>query len=119
MQLVWRSLTKAPQPAKSFIWSFFAVFLCTFVLASISGSVWAFAVGLAAAGVFLFLFGFCTFRDINGTATVGSRIYTESRGLTPEQFTFADVPTIKAAGFAHMLIGLFFVVIAVIALIEG
>jgi hypothetical protein len=57
--------------------------------------------------VFLFLFGLHVFRDINGTASMWSRIYKESRGIRPEGFTFTDVPTIKAMGFMYMLMGAF------------
>jgi hypothetical protein len=64
--------------------------------------------GISGAGVFLFLFGLHVFRDINGTASMWSRIYKESRGIRPEGFTFADVPTIKAMGFMYMLMGAFF-----------
>lgn len=55
------------------------------------------------------LFGLYVFRDINDTATSWSRIYKESRGIRPESFTFADVPTIRGMGFMFMVGGFFFV----------
>lgn len=71
---------------------------------------WVVAIGLSGAGLSLFLFGLYVFRDINDTASTWSRIYKESRGIKPESFAFADVPTIRAMGFMHMIVGVFFVV---------
>ena len=119
MQLIWRSLTKAPQPAKTSIWCFICVFLSMLILLIITGSTWVFSIGAVLAGLSLFLFGLCYFRDIHATATTASRIYKESRGIDPEGFTFADVPTLKAIGFGQMLIGALFIVIGIMALIEG
>jgi hypothetical protein len=42
-----------------------------------------------------------------------SRIYKESRRIKPESFTFADVPTIRAMGFMHMIAVLFFVAVGI------
>ena len=64
-----------------------------------------FALGVSVAGFFLFLFGLHVFRDLHGTASTWSRIYKESHGISPEGFTFADVPTIKGMGFMYMLMG--------------
>lgn len=104
-----RLLTELPQPARTFYWLFYAVFLATFVLGAATRMNWV-GIGFSAAGLFLFLFGLCVFRDINDTATAWSRIYKESRGIKPGGFTFADVPTIRGMGFMCMIGGLFFVV---------
>jgi hypothetical protein len=42
------------------------------------------------------------FKDINGAANSWSRIYKESRGIAADQFTFADVPTLKGMGAFYM-----------------
>jgi hypothetical protein len=67
-------------------------------------------VGAGVAGLAIFLFGFYIFRDINGTASILSRVYKESRGIAAEQFTFADVPTLRGLGFFYMILGLGFAV---------
>lgn len=103
-----RLLTELPQPARTFYWCFYAMFLATFALGVATRMNWV-AIGVSGAGIFLFLFGLYVFRDINDTATTWSRIYKESRGIKPENFTFADVPTIKAMRFLHMIGGLSFV----------
>lgn len=112
------SLTKAPQPAKTFIWCFVSVFLVVFVVAAITGSTWVFSAGAVVVGTSFFLFGYCFFRDVNAAATTASRLYKESRGLGPERFTFFDVPTLRALGFAQMTIGVLFVVAAVMELVQ-
>ncbi|MDQ0865296.1 hypothetical protein [Arthrobacter globiformis] len=104
-----RLLSELPQPARTFYWCFYAMFLVTFVLGAATRMNWV-AIGFSGAGLSLFLFGLYVFRDINDTASTWSRIYKESRGIKPESFTFADVPTIRAMGFMHMIAGLFFVV---------
>lgn len=86
------------------------MFLATFVLAATTRMNGVVAIGVSGAGIFLFLFGLYVFRDINDTASTWSRIYKESRGIKREGFTLADVSTIKAMGFMHMIGGLFFVV---------
>ena len=65
---------------------------------------------LVAAGCSIFLFGLCIFRDINGATTAWSRMYKESKGIPPEGFTVADVPTLKFIGFMYMVIGILFFV---------
>lgn len=85
------------------------MFLVTFVLLAATRMNWL-AIGMSGAGLCLFLFGLYVFRDINDTASTWTRIYKESRGIKPESFTFADVSTIRAMGFMHMIGGLFFVV---------
>jgi hypothetical protein len=72
-----------------------------------------FALGLSVAGLFLFLFGLHVFRDLNETATTWSKIYRETRGISPDGFTFADVGTIRGMGFVYMLMGLFFAAIGI------
>lgn len=104
-----RLFTELPQPARTFYWCFIALFLVTLPLGAVTRMNWV-VLGISAAGVFVFLFGLHVFRDINGTASMWSRIYKESRGIRPEGFTFADVPTIKGMGFMYMLMGVFFVV---------
>lgn len=103
-----RLLIELPQPARTFYWCFYAMFLVTFLLLVATRMNWL-AVGISGAGLSLFLFGLYAFRDINRTASTWTRIYKESRGINPESFTFADVPTIRAMGFGHMIAGLFFV----------
>ena len=107
-----RLLTELPQPARTFNWCFYALFLVTFVLGAATRMNWV-AIGISGAGIFLFLFGLYVFRDINDTASTWSRIYKESRGIKPESFTFADVPTIRAMGFMDMIAGVFFVAVGI------
>jgi hypothetical protein len=109
LRAIKRLFTELPQPARAFYWCFISLFLGTFLLGVITRVSWV-AIGLSVAGLFLFLFGLHVFRDINGSATTWSRIYRESRGIRPEGFTFADVPTIKGMGFMYMLAGVFFAV---------
>ena len=73
-----------------------------------------FALGMSVSGVFVFLFGLHVFRDINETATTWSKIYKESHGISPDGFTFADVPTIKGMGFMYMIMGAFFVAMGIV-----
>lgn len=84
-------------------------FLGTFLLLVITRVNW-FALGVSAAGIFLFLFGLHIFRDLKGTASTWSEIYKERRGISPDGFTLADVPTIKGMGFIYMIMGLFLAV---------
>lgn len=44
-----------------------------------------------------------------------SRVYREGRGLSPEQFTFADIGSIKAMGFFYLMLGLVWLGISVFA----
>lgn len=90
------------------------MFLATFVLLATTRMNWM-GIGISGTGILLFLFGLYVYRDINDTATTWSRIYKESRGIKPESFTFADVPTIRAMGFMHMIAGVFFVVGGIVA----
>ncbi|MFI2564968.1 hypothetical protein [Paenarthrobacter sp. NPDC018779] len=107
-----RLLTELPQPARTFQRCFFGFFLGTFLLLVITNQKW-FALGISAAGFFLVLFGLQVFRDSNETASTWSKIYKESREISPESFTFADVPTIKGMGFMYMLMGVFFAAVGV------
>src|SRR5687768_6752665 len=58
-----------------------------------------------AGGLSIFLFSLCVFRDVNGVASDWSRMYKESKGIPPDGFTVADVPTIKFLGFIYMFMG--------------
>jgi hypothetical protein len=107
-------LTELPQPARLFMWCFIAAFLSAFILAAATRAYWVVRVGMAGAGSSIFLFGLCIFRDVNGAASTATRIYKESRGIAPEGFTLADVPTIKGMGFFYILIGVLWVVAALI-----
>jgi hypothetical protein len=71
-------------------------------------------IGMGAAGIFLGLFGWCVLRDVNGTTSAWSRFYKESKGIAPDGFTLADVPTLKGMGFLYMLMGASFVIVAVL-----
>ncbi|WP_461190069.1 hypothetical protein [Arthrobacter sp. Z4-13] len=62
-------------------------------------------IGMGAAGIFLGLFGWCVFRDVNGTTSAWSRFYKESKGIGAQGFTLADGPALKGLGFWYMLIG--------------
>ncbi|WP_442542579.1 hypothetical protein ACSBOX_11545 [Arthrobacter sp. KN11-1C] len=77
---------------------------------------WPSRIAFGAAGVFLLVFGFCIFRDINGAASSWSRMYKESRGLSPAQFTFADVPTLKGMGFMYMVMGSLWLCMAIFSM---
>lgn len=90
-----------------------SIFVLGFVVVAITGASWVMRAALAGAGIGLVLLGFCVYRDVNGAATTGSRIYREGRGLSPEQFSFADSGSIKAMGFFYLIIGLFWVGISV------
>lgn len=103
-----RLLTELPQPARTFHWCFVTMLLLTVALGALTRMNWI-ALGFSGAGLFMALFGLYVFRDINDTATSWSRIYKESRGIRPESFTFADVPTIRGMGFMFMVGGFFFV----------
>ena len=105
-RLMKRLATGMPQPARAFSWLFPSLFLLVPLIYTLTGQRWLGLAELGTAGVFLTLFGFYVFRDLNGTASSWSRMYKESRGLSPEQFTFADVASIKAMGFVYMLMGL-------------
>ena len=89
------------------------MFFAAFVIGAATRMNWVVASGVSCAGIFSFLFGLYVFRDINDTASTWSRIYKESRGLKPGGFTFADVATIRAMGFMHMVAGLLFGVVGI------
>jgi hypothetical protein len=110
-----RLATEMPQPARAFSWLFPSLFVLSPLVYLLSRQVWPTRVALGAAGLFLVLFGFYVFRDLKGTASSWSRMYKESRELSPEQFTFADVPTLKAMGFVYMLMGLLWLAGAIFA----
>jgi hypothetical protein len=74
---------------------------------------------MGVAGVFLVLFGWCVFRDVNGAASAWSKFYRESKGISPQGFTLADVPTLKGMGFGYMLAGAGFLLGAVVGSVAG
>jgi hypothetical protein len=80
---------------------------------------WVMVVGIGVAGVFLVLFGWCVFRDVNGAASAWAMFYRESKGIAPEGFTLADVPTLKAMGFCYMLVGAGFLLGAIVGSVAG
>ncbi|BAS14324.1 hypothetical protein AHiyo8_26270 [Arthrobacter sp. Hiyo8] len=43
-------------------------------------------------------------------------MYKESRGLSPEHFTFADVPTLNGMGFIYMVMAVLWLCMAVFAM---
>lgn len=99
-----------PQPVRGLYPGSFALVFMVFPIAALKGPTWLILLILAAAGLAIFVCGFCIFRDINGAATAWSRMYKESKGIPPEGFTVADVPTLKFVGFMYMVIGVFFLV---------
>jgi hypothetical protein len=102
-----------PEPARTFERWGFSLFAATFLIGAITRLGWVMFVGTGAAGVFLALFGWCVFRDSNGAASAWSRFYRESKGIAPDGFTLADVPTLKGMGFCYMLMGATFVIVAI------
>lgn len=104
-----------PQPARALSWMVPSTFLLGFLLVVLTGAPWTIRVAVAAAGAALVLLGFCVCRDVKSAATTWSRLYREGRGLSQEQFTFADVGTIKAMGFFYMVIRLFWFGISLFA----
>ncbi|MHA7168092.1 hypothetical protein ACX801_08005 [Arthrobacter bambusae] len=111
-----RLATEMPQPARAFSWLFPAFFLVSLPIYVLSGKFWPVRLALGVSAVFLLLFGFCVFRDINNAATSWSRMYKESRGISPEHFIFADVSTLKGMGFIYMLMGVFWLGLAIFAM---
>ncbi|MHA7263774.1 hypothetical protein ACX80W_11300 [Arthrobacter sp. TMN-37] len=101
-----------PQPVRALWWAILPMLLLGVLLVSLTGANWTIRSALAAAGVMVVILGFCVFRDINDAATTWSRLYKEGRGISPMHFTFADVGTIKGMGFFYMVIGIFWIGIA-------
>ncbi|WP_214949820.1 hypothetical protein [Arthrobacter sp. ISL-69] len=95
------------------------MFAATFLIGVTTRLDWVMFVGMGAAGVFLVLFGRCIFRDFNGAASAWSKFYRESKGIAPDGFTLADVPTLKGIGFWYMLVGGGFVIIAVVGCVAS
>ncbi|MCA4135305.1 hypothetical protein [Arthrobacter sp. M4] len=95
-----------PQPAKGLFRFFLTSVALSFLLAVLRGPAWLQLVIIYLMGLSIFFYGLCIFRDINGAATSWSRMYKESKGIPPEGFTFADVPTIKFMGFMYMCMGI-------------
>lgn len=107
IRLIKRFGREMPQPARGLSWVVSSMFLLGFLLVALTGEPWTIRSCVAMAGVALVLLGFCVYRDVNGAATTWSRLYKESRGISPEHFTFADVGSIKAMGFFYIVIGIF------------
>ncbi|BBE21359.1 hypothetical protein MN0502_02420 [Arthrobacter sp. MN05-02] len=101
-----------PQPVRALGWAILPTSLLGVLLISLTGAAWALRSALAAAGVMVVIIGVCVFRDINEAATTWSRLYKEGRGISPEHFTFADVGAIKGMGFTYIVIGTFWIGIA-------
>ena len=81
------------------------MFAGTFLVGAATRLDWVMFLGMGAAGIFLGLFGWCVFRDVNGTTSAWSRFYRESKGISPQGFTLADAPTLKGLGFWYMFLG--------------
>lgn len=106
IRLIQRLFVEMPQPAKTFVRLFLGFFLLAFLVAALRGPGWLVLVVFALAGISIFSFGFCIFRDISSAASAWSRMYKESKGIPQEGFTFADLPTIKFMGFMYMVMGI-------------
>lgn len=119
LRLIKRLLMEGPQPARRYERLSWVSLLACLALGIATRTFWIAFVGVGVAGVFAFLFGRCVFRDINGAATFWSNAYKESRGISPERFTFFDVPTAKAMGFSYMLMGVFWTGGAIVALVQA
>lgn len=101
-----------PQPVRALGCAIPPIFLLGILLVSLTGAAWTLRSALAAAGVMVVILGVCVFRDINDAATTWSRLYKEGRGISPENFTFADVGTIKGMGFFYIIVGIFWIGLA-------
>ncbi|MFK0005106.1 hypothetical protein [Paenarthrobacter sp. NPDC090522] len=104
-RLIWRVFRAAPSPIKALMVAYPALFVLSFVLAAVKLPFWAAVIPIIPAGGALFSLGLCYFRDLRETATIHSRLYRESKGIAPDGFTMADVPTIKGMGFSYMVLG--------------
>jgi hypothetical protein len=113
LRLIKRLFLEMPQPARGLVPAFFAFSLLSLPLTVLKASEWLLLLDFVAAALSIFFFGLCIFRDINGAATAWSRMYKESKGIPPEGFTMADVPTIKFMGFMYMVMGALGVVLLV------
>lgn len=105
IRLIKRQFVEMPQPARALFLCFLGAIFFSFVLAVMKGPEWLMLLIAGAAGLSIFLFGLCVFRDVNGVASDWSRMYKESKGIPPDGFTVADVSTIKFMGFIYMLMG--------------
>ena len=120
-------MSELPEPARTYerwcVAGFAGTFLIgvagTFLIGVTVHLEWVMFLGTGVAGFFLVLFGWCVFRDVNGAASAWSRFYRESKGISPQGFTLADVPTLKAIGFWFMLVGGGFLSVAVIGTVTG
>lgn len=105
IRLIKRQFIEMPQPAKALSVCFLVAIFFSFILAAMKGPEWLMLLIVGAAGISIFLLGLRVFRDVNYVASDWSRMYKESKGIPPEGFTVADVPTIKFMGFIYMLMG--------------
>ena len=103
-----RIFTEVPPLASVFMLGFPSLFLLSLLMAVAKLPFWAVVIPIVLAGCSLVALGLFIFRDIDGTASIWSRAYRESKGIAPDGFTFADVPTIKGLGFIYILMGAFF-----------
>lgn len=107
IRLLKRLGKEMPQPARALSWIVPSTFLPGFLLVALTGNPWTIRIPVAVAGAALVILGFCVYKDVNEAATTWSRLYKESRGISPEHFTFADVGSIRAMGFFYIVIGFF------------
>lgn len=119
IRLIRRLFSELPEPARTYERWFVALCAVTVLTGVTTRLDWVMVVGIGVAGVFLVLFGWCVFRDVNGAASAWSTFYRESKGIAPEGFTLADVPTLKAMGFWYMLVGAGFLLGAVVGSVAG
>jgi hypothetical protein len=103
-----RIFTEIPPVARVFMLGFPSLFLLSLLMAVARLPFWAVVAPIVLAGCSLVALGLFIFRDIGGTASIWSQAYRESKGIAPDGFTFADVPTIKGLGFVYILMGSFF-----------
>lgn len=104
-RLIWRVFRAAPATIKALMVAYPALFVLSLILAAVKLPFWAAVIPINPAGGALFSLGLCYFRDLRETATIHSRLYKEAKGIAPDGFTMADVPTIKGMGFFYMVLG--------------
>lgn len=105
IRLIKRQFVEMPQPAKVLFRCFLGSVALCFLVGALNGPEWLLLLIGSVIGLSVFLFGLCIFRDVNGAATSWSLMYKESKGIPPEGFTLADVPTMKFMGFFYMCVG--------------
>lgn len=114
-----RLLTELPQPARSALLLGHVLFFAGLPPALALHQLHIAFLGAVASGISLALAGWCVFRNVRNAAGVWSAIYRESKGIPPDGFTIADVPTVRTLGFFYLLIGGFFAVVGVGGFLQG